>query len=236
MKAEKTITPIFSIFGIVGLIMLVGGGAFLLHGYRYQNNADPVDAIITAIETYRDNDGDTHHTAFASYTYEGESYEVELNTYSADMREGAPYTLYCTPDNPGNPVSATSEYIMGGFLLFMGIIFFLIGFIPFVNAIRQKAKQNKLLQNGLTLQATVEYSDYDTSFSVNGRHPFVIYCTYEDIYKNVTYRFKSKHIWTDPSEVFPDGSTIDVLVDPTDYSKYYVNAEEKISERIIDYT
>lgn len=236
MKANKTLTLIFSIFGIVGLIMLIGGSTFLVHGYRYQHNADPVDAIITAIETYRDSDGDTHHTAFASYTYEGESYEVRLNSYSADMNEGEPYTLYCTPDNPGDPVSATTEYIMGGVLLLMGIIFFLVGFIPLVNSIRKKVKQNKLMQNGRTLQATVDYVDYNTSLSVNGRHPFVIYCTYEDIYQNIIYRFKSDNIWTDPSEVFPDGSSIDVLVDPNDYSKYHVNAEERIAERIVDFT
>ena len=78
----------------------------------------------------------------------------------------------------------------------------------------------------------------NTGYSVNGRHPYVIYCAYEDEYNNTVYYFKSENLWYDPSFRFAIGSEIDVYVDPKDYSKNYVDTEKNYGHgsRIVDFT
>lgn len=92
-----------------------------------------------------------------------------------------------------------------------------------------------MLKNGKVLHAVVERIDYDFSYSEYSKNPFVIYCEYRDEYKDITYKFKSDHIWTDPSAIFQPGSYIEVMVDPNDYSNYHVKTEV-IEQKIQDYT
>lgn len=86
------------------------------------------------------------------------------------------------------------------------------------------------------MNATVEGIRWDTSLTVMGRHPYVILCAYHDVSNNVTYHFKSEGLWTNPDEVFPIGSSIEVMVDVNNYKNYYVKAQEKMSGKIVDYT
>lgn len=120
--------------------------------------------------------------------------------------------------------------------IFIGSTFILVGGIPIVRAFIGDNKKKKLLQKGKVLLATVENVDWNTSYSVNGRNPYVIYCYYKDEYKDIIYRFKSENLWTDPFNTFPPGSEIEVYVDENDYSNYYVNPEKVGGQKIIDYT
>ena len=101
---------------------------------------------------------------------------------------------------------------------------------------RKSSKRKKLIDAGHSIYATVDSIDINTSYSVNGRHPFVIYCSYKDEYKDVIYRFKSDNLWTDPSQVIEPGSEIRIYVDGTDFSKYHVDTESLLAGKIIDYT
>lgn len=126
---------------------------------------------------------------------------------------------------------------LGGYIfLLIGAIFFLIGLIPLLVIARGKKKKNYLLANGRVLHAVVNEITWNTNIYVNGQNPYIIYCSYTDEDKNVIYRFKSGNLWTDPGLVFEPGSNIDVYVDANDYSNYYVNAEQVIAQRVVDYT
>lgn len=120
--------------------------------------------------------------------------------------------------------------------LFMGIIFSLVGFIPLIISAKKNKRQKNLLTNGRVLYATVDEITWNGSMTVNGQNPYLILCSYKDEYQDVIYRFKSNNLWIDPIHVFPVGSTIEVYVDPNDYSNYYVNAEKTIEAKIVDYT
>ncbi len=237
MKKQNSVTLTFGIFALIGIGMLIGGIIFLMNGIRFRENAVEITATIVEIDSYRDRDGDRHHQVYVNYSFNGETYShIRLGEYSSSMYEGKEITMLCNPDAPNQVKTTSGIYLAGGILILMGVIFTLTGTIPLILSIRRSNRQKKLLTDGQILHATVDSITRNRNIRVNGRSPYVLYCSYRDEYKDVTYRFKSNNLWSDPGLIFSIGGHIDVYVDRNDYSNYYVNAEQSISERIIDYT
>lgn len=235
-KYEKMMILVPSIFLIAGICMFIWGIGWLVSALQFKATAVEVPGKITRIDSAYDDDGDEHYSVFVSYEYNGERYEnVRINSYSSSMYEGKEIVLYCDPDKPRHIQVKSMLYFPPVFLMAFGLVFGLVGGGFTISVMIRSMNRKRLMQLGSSIYATVEEIAYVTSTSVNGRHPFVIYCTYRDEYKDVTYRFKSENLWSDPSAVFPVGSMIEVKVDPNDYSKYYVNTEES-EKKVIDYT
>lgn len=237
MKRGNFTFIFFGIFALIGIGLLCGGIAWLANGIEFKQTAIEVTAEVVHIESYRDSDGDRSYRPYVTYSVNGETYtDIPLHQYSGDMYVGQEVTLLCNPDHPEQTMITWAVYLGAGILMGIGAIFALIGILPIVLTVTKNLKQKKILQNGQILHATVDNIIWNTSLSVNGRHPYVIHCTYKDEYQDITYRFKSNNLWTDPSPVFPIGSYISVYVDPKNYSHYYVDAEQKIEEKIVDFT
>lgn len=225
-----------SVFLCIGLGLLVGATFWMHSASMFKKQAIEIPAEIVAIETYRNSDGDVSHQVYVNYEYGGKQYEMAaLNSYSSNMYEGKEITLYCDVEHPGK-IQEKSLFYMGPIIfMIMGIIFTAVGAGILIGFLRRPLLERKLKKNSMVLYATVTDIKYDTSFTVNGENPFVIYCNWKDEYQDITYRFKSKGIWSDPSDYFPVGSTIPVRVNPKDYSQYMVDVET-MEKRIVDYT
>lgn len=237
MKTYHFLKIFFGIFALIGIGMLAGGIFWIGHNLAFRQTAVEVPAQIIDIETYYDSDGDSQHHVWVAYTHGGTTYSgVPLNEYSSNMYIGKEITIWCNPEDPYNVISDTGIWLGGCILLFMGVVFAAVGIVPFITSTLKAKREKHLLENGQVLYATVENIVWNTSLSVNGRHPYVIYCTYKDEYKDITYRFKSNNLWTNPESVFPPGSEIQVYVERNNYRKYYVNADTAVSQRIVDYT
>ncbi len=152
------------------------------------------------------------------------------------MYEGKKITLLVDPDDPAKVSTGFITVFVGAIFAGMGVIFGLIGIIPLVMIKRRSATKKKIIASGNFLWGTVVHIDYNTSYSVNGQHPYVVYCTYKDEYKDIVYRFKSENIWTNPEYALSQGSTVCIYVDKEDYSKYYVDVESVLQGKVIDYT
>lgn len=237
MKKGKIIYLPLIIFSIVGIGLLVGGIFYYMNYNNFKSKAEEVTGEISRIESYYDSDHDLRHQVYVSYTYDGVYCEdVSIGSYSSSMYEGKKITLLCDPENPHHIMEKSSGTIGGLILMGMGAIFSVVGIIPMVVMIRKNIQKKKVRSNGKVLHAVVDSIDYNRNYSVNGRHPYVIYCSYQDEYKDISYRFKSENLWTDPSIIFSTGSPIDVYVDPNDYSKYYVSAEQALEQKVVDFT
>ena len=237
MKKGFPIYFFFGIFFAVGLGLLVGSFFLFKSAIDFKKIADEISAKIIRIEDYYDSDDELHHRVYVSYSYNGTVYDnVPINFYSSSMFEGKEIKLLCDPENPKRLRESSVVDIAGLMLLIMGIIFSLVGGVPIVAGIKKNIQSKQLLKTGYVLHAVVDRVDFNTSYSVNGRHPYVIYCNYHDEYKDITYLFKSDNLWTDPLPIFPPGSDIEVMVNPKDYSQYHVNAEAAMERKIIDYT
>ncbi len=228
-------TILFLIFGLAGIAMLIGGFLFMRSSMRFQSIAVEVTGTISNIESQRSSDGDIRHRTFVDYSYNGENFEdMPLRYYNSGMYVGKDIPLLVDPGDPGHISSKSGDTFGYILLLGMGIVFTLTGLIPLTVILNGSIKGKKLMQTGKLLQATVDHIDLNQSVTYNRRHPYLIYCTYYDAYKDVTYRFKSKNIMQDPG--YAPGDPIEVYVDPDDYSKYVVNAEAPANPKVIDYT
>lgn len=237
MKKGFPVNLFFGIFLAVGIGLLAGSFAMFKSTSDFKKIADEVSARIIRIEEYYDSDNDLRQRVYVTYSYNGTVYDdVPINFYSSSMFEGKEITLLCDPEHPKRLREASVVDFAGLILLIMGLAFSLVGGIPIALSIKKSVQAKQLLKSGYVLHAVVDRVEFNTSYSVNGRHPYVIYCNYRDEYKDVTYLFKSDNLWTDPLPIFPPGSDIEVLVDPKDYSKYHVKAEAAIEQKIIDYT
>lgn len=238
--SQKKINNLFYLFPgiylIIGLGLFVGGLAWLISCFHFRESAIEVPAVITEITKQRDSDGEYHYKVYISYEYSGEFFEdIPINSYSSSMYEGQEITLYCDPEHPGKAKVSSMFYFGPVLLIGLGTAFSVIGGVILIIYIKKTTRRKKIKTEGRILYATVEQIVYNESYSVNGSHPYVIYCTYGDNYKDVIYRFKSENLWYDPSDLFPVGSSIEVRVDEKDYSKYYVNVES-MEKKFIDYT
>ena len=237
MKKDRFLTIFFIIFTVIGIGLLIGAVWLFVSGSRFRKTAVHITGEIVDIMSRYDNDGDVHHEVFVTYTFEGRTYErVQLTQYDSSMYVGKSISLLCDPENPGRVRTESGFLIVTITLTVMGIAFSCVGIIPMIFAAKKKQKRKHLLANGRVLHATVERVDWNTSIAVNGQNPYVIYCSWKDEYADVLYRFKSDNLWTDPSFLFDSGSEINVYVDGNDFSKYYVDAERGLDQKVVDFT
>ena len=225
------------IFLVVGAIFSAVGITMALADSGFRERAEEITAEITGISSYRASDGDRRHNVYVTYQYDGRVYEdIELNFYRSGMYEGQEIPLRCDPENPGHVKSPGGMLLLEMVFLLIGILFMGIALV-FIAVSRNKARRRKkILSSGKRLSAIVEQIAVNTSYVMNGRNPYQIYCYYRDEYKDVIYRFKSEDVWINPNVVLQPGDTIDVYVDGEDYSRYHVDAESILDKRIKDYT
>ena len=237
MKGGKFLYLFCGIFTVIGAVLLAGAVMVYISDRKFMAEAEEIRGVIDTIEIYRDSDHETHHRAYVNYTYNGQQYnKVRVNFYSSSMYEGKEITLYCDPQHPERVVVQGADVFAVVILSLMGVLFLCMGIIPIVNFIRVKAKKKKVRETGRALYATVDEISYSKNYMVNGRHPYLIFCSYRDDYKDITYRFRSEYLWVNPEPAVTVGSMIKVYVEVDNYKNYYVDAESMIQSKIVDYT
>lgn len=105
----------------------------------------------------------------------------------------------------------------------IGIVFFAIGFIPFLLRYKTNKFKKQMLNNGRRIEATIESIDVNSSFAVNGRSPYVIYSQWVDkLCPDTIYVFESENIWFNPKP-YINRETITVFIDENNPHRYYVD-------------
>lgn len=237
MKKDRFLTIFFSIFAVVGIGFLIGAVLLFVNESRFRKTAVNITGEIVDIMSYYGHDRKSHDEVFVTYTFEGRTYErVQLMGDGINMYVGKSISLLCDPENPGRVRTESGSLLVTIILTVVGAGFSCAGIIPMVFVAKKKQKRKRLLANGRVLHATVERVGRNTSIAVNGQNPYVIYCSWKDEYTDVLYRFKSDNLWTDPSFLFDSGSEINVYVDGNDFSKYYVDAERGLAQKVVDFT
>lgn len=108
--------------------------------------------------------------------------------------------------------------ILGG----LGSVFTLVGGGVLAAMVRKRKVRAWLTQNGMRVQAKFESVDYDTSLTVNGRHPWRLSCQWQHPVTQKVYLFRSDPIWYDPT-AFIKRDQLDVLVNADDPKQYAVD-------------
>lgn len=104
----------------------------------------------------------------------------------------------------------------------MGLVFASIGGGILYFQAKQKAKRELLMRTGKKVRAAISDVYYNTSISMNNRHPLIIECVAEVSGRKQT--FKSHNIWS--QKQFSPGQEISVYVDSRDATNYWIEVAE----------
>jgi hypothetical protein len=184
-----------------------------------------VEAKILLITYDYDSDDEV---AYVLYTYKGEKHNALLEgDIPSSYYEGKIITVYVDPDDYSvvrSKTQTTESYITGMvLLLFFGGLF---GF--FAYRLNAKDKRiSRLRMSGSTIVADYEGTRMNLTYSVNGKHPYNVYCSWTNPDNNFKYTFKSENVWTDISHEI-EGRHIDkfrVFVNPNNFNEYIVDID-----------
>ena len=106
----------------------------------------------------------------------------------------------------------------------MGALFFTLGLVFLITLGNQKKNAQRLLDNGNYVVAEIFDISQNYNVSVNGRHPFVVSCTYEAV-DGTVHIFKSRYLYFNPEPLLKN-NVVRVYVDNDSFKKYYVDIDE----------
>ncbi|MCR5449417.1 MAG: hypothetical protein K6F23_08465 [Solobacterium sp.] len=97
-----------------------------------------------------------------------------------------------------------------------------IGFLTHVQ--KKRNMENDVIEMGCTVDAVITEICEDYSITINGRHPWMLRCSYDDPQTNRVYEFITHTEGFHPSPRLI-GGTVTVFVDPYDYTRYAVDLD-----------
>ncbi len=218
MKENKLENLIWIIFASMGAIFVIIGLVIFSNVFNYTNKVDTVGTI-TEISSYRNTNHNRNHEVYVSYTVEGKEYESILNSYSSSFYEGKEIEIYYDKDNPSK-IGVKSLDLL--FLIFpgIGLIFIIIGGTGILVKINKKRLDIETVLN--------------TSYRVNGRHPYNIICEWNNPLDGNKYIFKSKNIWINPENIIEEKNIQQFPVYIDNNKKKYTIDIEILTENIVD--
>ena len=233
MKPNKVENLIWIIFTSIGAIFILIGIILGVNILNYENKID-TKGIITNITSYRDFDGDINHEVYVTYNVDEKEYKSRLSSYSSNFYEGKEIEIYYDKDNP-NEIGIKSLDLL--FLIFpgVGLIFVILGGTGiFVKAKKRKLEKN-LKENGETIYADYVETILNTTYRVNGMHPYNIICEWNNPEDNKKYIFKSKNIWIDAEKIIKEKNIkkFPIYIDEKNKKKYVIDID-KLVEDVVD--
>lgn len=218
----------WGIFAGLGTLFVVVGVIMAINVFNYENAIDTT-GVITEITRYRDSDGDSSYDVYVSYYVDDEKYNSVLNSYSSSFYEGKEINIYYDKTNPRKIGVKSLDLLV---LIFPGIgsIFAIIGYLGVFVNVSKKRNEIKLKEFGELVYADYVETEYNTYYSINGRHPYNIICKWTNPEDDVEYKFKSKNLWFDPEVLIEDRNItkFPVYIKSENPKKYVIDVESTL--------
>lgn len=134
--------------------------------------------------------------------------------------------IYYDKNNPNKIGMKSLDFI---FLMFpgFGLIFLSIGGTGLLLKNRNKKLEKSLKENGDVIYADYVETIVNSSYRVNGRHPYRIICEWNNPLDSKKYIFKSKNIWINPENTIIERNIkqFPVYINRNDIKKYFVDID-----------
>lgn len=227
---------VWGMFTLIGTIFLIVGVFICIFLFNNKGKIETT-ATITQIESYRDSGRKLKHEVYVAYEVDGVPYESRLNFYSSSMYEGKEISIYYKEDNPNKISANTPEILL--FLIFpaLGLIFSAIGGIGLTRNYKKNKKYQELKETGEVIYAEYTQLDMNTTYSMNGKHPYNIICEWNNPDDGKKYIFKSGNIWRNPQSIIEErGITqFPIYIDRHDIRNYLVDTDMLFKD-VVDLT
>lgn len=233
---------------VVFVLIIIVFGCFSIYSIynfiqtkTFKKNAIQATGHVTQYEEYKKSSSDTGrytymYTPVAEYTTEnGVTYTVKssLSTNSKPYPIGGEVPILYDPINPQKAIFDTVGSVYGD--LTFGTVTLLILFILVIARIKQAQKETWLRSNGKNIEATVvdvvESEPVERKRSMNRiliRRQYTIIAQWTNPLDNKTYKFVSDFFDQDLRHLLKD-RPIDVLIDPNNPKKYFIDSEKILS-------
>ena len=240
MKDSCVVRLCFGMFFVIGLIFTVIGAcqamsleAFLDRAVEVEGVYSEVGTETRRIKTKNHSRLETYYYAYVDYSYNGQEYEhIFLDSVKESRIEGRACTIYVDPKKPTNIKSDSVEVFPFYIMAALGSIFLIIGGFALFSMAKNGGKRKRLMLENNKVRAVVTGIETVQNVRINGVRPMRVCCEYLDEVKNEKFSFKSEMINPSLAEGINAGDIVDVYVDYYDYSNYYVDVENGVSEKL----
>jgi hypothetical protein len=213
--------------GLGGLMLIVGLGMGV-QTMNFRQSASRAQGMVIGNQISTDSDGDaTYHPEVEFQTADGRKHRFVGGTgtsppsFKAGERVNVIYKDR-EPDSAG--IDTFFQQFFGTVLISgMGLIFGSIGAIPLYLRARRRRLADWLKANGQPIQADLTGAQLITSMEMNGANPYRISAQWKSPATNRVYVFRSENLWFDPTPFLPASKTINVLIDPNNPRRHWVD-------------
>lgn len=215
------------IFGGIGAILLLIALVFGSSTQLFISQASVADGTVIAAASPDSTRKSVATISFTTSSGQEVQFNSPVSSSPPEFRLGQKVKVYYNPSDPAGSARPDSFLSLWFFSMLSGILalaFCGVGFGFFIVWFLNWKKRKWLQSNGERVTAQVTNIRLNTSVRNMGKSPYVVLAQWNDPFKNMTYTFKSDHIWADPLPFGP-GDEVTVLIDPKNYSRYYVEVQ-----------
>lgn len=173
IKESKGARPAMAAFFVIGVLLLCAAVGLGVYFAADSANKAEVQAVITRIEPYTDDDGERQYDVYVDFEHGGEKYEhVRINFWQTGMRVGDIVTLEINASDPtGMGIPKFAKTAIPCVLALFGAVFALAGGVQLFKDLKKRRRALQAKANGRAVPCVVTAVYPDTSMSVNGRFP-----------------------------------------------------------------
>jgi len=216
------------IFGLIGIILLSVAVWLFTDTSEFIDNASSTTGQVTDLLAHRsDSSSSPTYAPEVEFSVDGQIYSFisssSSNPPAYDL--GEQVEVIYDPQSPGSDarINGFMSLWMAPLIVgILGLVFASIALVMTVIGIKRQRMQQRLMQQGQPVLASITGVALDNSFSINNENPFVIEAQWQDPETGKTHSFTSDYIWFDPQPYLP-GEEVSVLIDPADPEKYYMD-------------
>ena len=146
----------------------------------------------------------------------------------AEFQTGQQVKVFYKPSDPAGTAMVDSLISLWFWALlfgFLGLVFGIIGLVSFLIWFGDYRKKKWLEQHGQRILAVITDVRINRAVHNMGKSPYYVLARARETSDSVTPTFKSSSVWNLPATATP-GADIDVLVDPNNYQRYYVELQD----------
>ena len=215
------------LFVLLGAGMLIGAIAWHLSTRHFLASASRTQGTVVALlPRYSSNDSSPTYAPVVRFN-DG-SHDIQFTSPSSSnppsYNIGATVPILYQESNPYNAKIDSFFSLWGGSLIIgiLGGIFLLIGGCLIYVPLRRARADDRLVHEGMPVQAQFQSVQFVSNISINGRSPYRVLAQWQDPKTSRIHVFASHNLWFDPTNYISQ-KEIRVFIERGNPKSYYVD-------------
>lgn len=216
-----------AIFGGIGAILLLIALFFGISTQLFISQAEVANGTVISAASPNTTRRTVATISFTAANGQQVEFNSQVSSSPPEFTAGQRVLVYYDPANPAGsarPNSFLSLWFLPMLFGILGLVFFGVGTGFFMVWFSNWRKKKWLSGYGQRITARITGVRLNTHIRNMGKSPYNIMAEWQDPLNNYPHVFRSDNIWDLPPSLEP-GQAINVLVDPNNYRRYYVEVQ-----------